>query len=86
MKTITYTIQDEMGLHARPVGQLVKLFKPFSSAVTLASGEKSCDARKLMALLSLGVKHGSEVTFSIDGADEAECTAALEAFLAETKV
>ena len=29
MKTMTYTIQDELGIHARPAGVLVKEVKKF---------------------------------------------------------
>lgn len=86
MKTITHTIQDEMGLHARPVGQIVKFLKPFSSTITVACGEKSCDMKKLMALMSLGIKQGATVEISIEGADEAECAQAFEAFLQENGI
>lgn len=81
MKTITHTIQDEMGLHARPVGQLVKFLKPFSSAVTITCGEKSCDMKKLIALMSLGIKCGETVEITVEGDDEADCAAQLEAFV-----
>ena len=35
MKTFSYTVKDEIGIHARPAGNLVKLIKGFSSAVTI---------------------------------------------------
>ena len=35
MKTFTYTIQDEVGIHARPAGLLAKKAKEFQSAITL---------------------------------------------------
>ena len=34
MKTFTYTIQDEVGIHARPAGLLAKKAKEFQSAGT----------------------------------------------------
>ena len=44
MKTFQYTIQDEMGIHARPAGMLVKEAKAFSSKVTLEAGGKTVAA------------------------------------------
>ena len=35
MKTFDYTIKDELGIHARPAGLLVKEAKKFESACTI---------------------------------------------------
>ena len=35
MQTFTYVIKDELGIHARPAGLLVKEAKNFSSTITL---------------------------------------------------
>lgn len=86
MKTITHTIQDEMGLHARPVGQIVKMLKPFSSNATITCGEKSCDMKKMIALMSLAIKHGSQVEITIEGEDEEACATAMVAFFAENNI
>lgn len=80
MKSFNYTITDPIGLHARPAGMLVKEVKNYESAVTLTKGGKSTDARKLMMLMSLGVKCGDEITVEVTGADEEAASAALEAF------
>lgn len=71
MKTFSYTIKDEIGIHARPAGILSKLAKQFSSEITVAKGEQSTDARKLMMLMGMGIKCGDTVTVSISGEDEA---------------
>lgn len=81
MKNVTYVIQDEMGIHARPAGLLVKEVAKYSSTVTLSNGTKEADAKKIMAIMALGVKKGQSVTFKIEGADEAEAAAGIEAFL-----
>ena len=82
MKEFTYTIKDEIGIHARPAGLLVKTAKKFQSKVTIQKGEKSADASKLMALMGLAVKCG-EVKFTIDGPDEETAAAELEQFMKE---
>ena len=65
-----YVVQDELGLHARPAGLLVKEAAKFKSAITLDSGAKKADAKRIMAVMSMGVKKGVEVTVSIEGEDE----------------
>lgn len=80
MKTFSYEIKDEIGIHARPAGLLVKEGKNFSSKATLRKGDKSADLTKLMAVMSLGVKCGDVITVEIEGEDEDAAAAALEDF------
>ena len=53
MKTLTYTIKDAVGIHARPAGLLVKLVKSLDSTVTITKGDKSVNASQLMKLFLL---------------------------------
>ena len=55
MKEWTYTIQDAVGMHARPAGLLVKEAQKFSSQVTVHKDGKAADAKKLLKLMGLGV-------------------------------
>lgn len=81
MKSFEYTITDPVGIHARPAGILVKEVKGFiGSTVTIAKGDKSVNALKLMALMQMGIKQGDTVTVSVEGGDEAAVCAALENF------
>jgi phosphocarrier protein len=81
MKSFEYTIKDEIGIHARPAGLLVKEAKNFSSAITLTtSAGKSADVKKLMVLMSLGVKHGDTVTIKAEGDDEDAAIEGMEEF------
>ena len=83
MKEFKYTIQDALGIHARPAGMLVKAVAGFKSAITIDNGAKKADARRLMAVMSMGVKQGQEVTITADGEDEDAAIAALETFFKE---
>ena len=56
MGSFQYVIKDEVGMHARPAGMLVKLAKELSSAVTITKGDRTVEATKLLAIMSLGVK------------------------------
>ena len=83
MKSFTYTIRDEVGIHARPAGMLVNTAKRFESAVSLKKGERSADAKKLFSVMGLGVKCGDTVEISISGADEEESADELKKFFEE---
>lgn len=80
MKQFVYTVQEPVGIHARPAGLLVKEIKKYQSTVTIAKGDKSVNALKLMALMGMGVKCGDTVTVTVEGADEDTAAPALEAF------
>lgn len=83
MQEFKYTIKDELGIHARPAGLLVKLAAQYRSAVTVDTGVKKADAKKIMAVMGAGAKKGTTVTCSADGPDEAEAIAALKKFFEE---
>ena len=55
MKTFNYVITDEVGIHARPAGMLVKEVKNFESKVTLEKDGRVIDAGRLMAVMSMGI-------------------------------
>ena len=80
MKTFTYTIKDDLGIHARPAGLLVKTAKNFNSEITIAKDGKSVNALKLMALMGLGVKCGDTITVTVSGEDEEPAASAMEEF------
>ena len=80
MKTFEYTIKDELGIHARPAGMLVKEAKKFASECTITKDGKTKKLTQLMMLMSLGVKQGDIVTVTAEGADEEAAAAALKEF------
>ncbi len=82
MITRTLTIAAPDGLHARPVGELVKLVKTFPGAkVTLATAARTVNAASMLSILSLGLKKGTEVTLAVDGGDEAAVIEAVASFI-----
>ena len=83
MKTFDYTVKDELGIHARPAGLLVKEAKQFQSTVMLTCKGKSAAATKLMAVMGMGVKHGDSVEVSVEGPDEDAAYEAMERFFRE---
>ena len=83
MKQFNYLIKNELGIHARPAGMLVKSAEPFCSNVSIANGDKTADAKHLFELLRLTVKCGDKVTVTCEGEDEDNAAAALEVFFTQ---
>lgn len=81
MKSFKYVITDPVGIHARPAGELVAEAKKYASDITIACNGKSAKAKKLIALMGLGVKQGQEIEVSVEGADEDAAAAGLESWL-----
>lgn len=80
MKTFQYVIKDEVGIHARPAGLLVKEVKKYQSKVTIEGNGKKSDAGKLMAVMGMGIKKDMEVTITVEGADEEQAAQAMKEF------
>lgn len=81
MKQFTYTIKDELGIHVRPAGLLVKEIQKYESEVMIEKNGKKVGGRKLMALMGLGVKCGETITVTAEGSDEEAAAAGVEEFL-----
>ncbi len=83
MKEFCYTITDEVGIHARPAGLLVKKAGEFQSEVKISKGEKSADAKKIFGIMSLAVKYDDEVKVTVSGNDEDRAAEELKKFFEE---
>lgn len=83
MKKWEYVIQDEIGIHARPAGELVKEAKKYNSRITISKDGKSVEATKLMAVMGLGVKCGQTVEITVEGEDEQTAYEGIKKFFEE---
>ena len=83
MKEFVYTITDPEGIHARPAGVLVKEAAKYPCNVTIAKDGREVDAKRIMGVMSLGVKCGQEITMKTDGDEEEAAADSLLAFLKE---
>ena len=82
MKTISSVIQDPLGLHARPAGQLAKAAMAWKDCdIKITANDKTVDAKRIMGVMQLGAKGGNTLTLSISGGEEDKAAAALEEFL-----
>lgn len=78
MKQLDLTIQNATGLHARPAKAFVKLAKKFKSSVNIEHGGKKINAKSMIKVLTLGVKHAEVIRVLIDGEDEDAAAVAIE--------
>jgi len=69
-------------LHARPAAQLVRSASGFAARVEVFTGDRSADAKSLLAVLALGARGGSTLTVRAEGADADAAVAALAALVA----
>ncbi|CDF00547.1 MAG: HPr family phosphocarrier protein [Ruminococcus sp.] len=81
MKSFNYTIKDAQGIHARPAGVLVKEAGRFKSDITIEKDGKKADAKRIFAVMGLGVKSGETITVNIEGEDEDKAASSLQGFL-----
>lgn len=81
MTEINYIIQHEMGLHARPAGQLVKLLMDFVCDIQLGTRDKMVDAKRMIGVMSLALPKGTPLVLTFDGPDEDMAAQAAQEFL-----
>lgn len=83
MRSFVYVIRDKAGIHARPAGIVAKEAKKYGSEIVFRCGEKNADAKKLVELMSMGIRCGDELRAEINGADEEAACGAMEKVLKE---
>ncbi len=83
MKEFSYIIKDQLGIHARPAGLLVKKASAFKSDITIAKAAKTADLKRIFGIMGLGVKQGDEIIIKITGEDEEEAFTTIEEFIKE---
>ena len=70
MRSFMYTIKAPVGMHARHAGLLVKETSRYQSDITFTKGDRSVNAKGILALMGLGVIQGDLVKITIEGEDE----------------
>ena len=84
-RTITLTVRNPLGLHARPAARFVQTAAGFDAEVTVTNvtaGRGPASGRSLNALATLGVRQGHEIAVAASGPQASGALAALEALAA----
>jgi len=74
--TLTVTIQNRLGLHARPAMTFVDLASTFKSDITVKRGDQEVDGKSIMHMMMLAATKGTALEVLAVGPDaEAACAA-----------
>ena len=71
------TVQNQVGLHARPATFFIQKANNFKSSIWVSKDERKVNAKSLLGVLSLGIVKGTTITITADGKDEEEAIDAL---------
>ncbi len=66
------TIQNQVGLHARPATFFIQKANEFKSSIWVEKDERKVNAKSLLGVLSLGIVGGTTIKIIVDGIDEKE--------------
>ena len=77
MYTQEITVNNEVGLHARPATFFIQKANEFKSGIWVEKEDRRVNAKSLLGVLSLGIVKGTTITLIADGADEKEAVEAL---------
>lgn len=75
------TIQNSVGLHARPATFFIQKANSYKSSVWVEKDDRKVNAKSLLGVLSLGIVKGMTVTIAADGPDENEALDGLSALI-----
>jgi phosphocarrier protein len=74
-------ITNELGMHARPAAQLVKLASGFSSDVEVVKDGFAVNAKSIMGVMMLAAERGSAILVRANGPDELAAVDAIAALV-----
>ena len=77
MFTQEVTVNNEVGLHARPATYFIQKANEFKSGIWVEKEERRVNAKSLLGVLSLGIVKGTAITLIADGPDAKEAVEAL---------
>ena len=77
MSTQEITINNEVGLHARPATFFIQCANEFKSGIWVEKEDRRVNAKSLLGVLSLSILKGDTINIIADGVDEAAAVAAL---------
>ena len=71
------TVNNQVGLHARPATFFIQKANEFKSTIWVEKDEQRVNAKSLLGILSLGIVGGTAIRIIADGTDEEQAVASL---------
>lgn len=72
MITREVTINNQVGLHARPATFFIQKANEFKSSIWVEKDDRRVNAKSLLGVLSLGIVKGTVINITADGVDEVQ--------------
>lgn len=76
------TIMNELGLHARPASQFVRLASTFAAEIHVATDHMSVNGKSIMGMMMLAAEQGSTIRIRAEGHDAEQAVDALAGLVA----
>jgi phosphotransferase system HPr (HPr) family protein len=73
----TVVVRNLLGVHGRPMANIVRTANTFQSQIALELDGEKCDARDILEGITLGMTYGKAVRVIADGEDEEAAVEAL---------
>lgn len=70
MVSSAVTVNNSVGLHARPATFFIQRANSFKSSVWVEKDDRRVNAKSLLGVLSLGIVKGTSINIIADGIDE----------------
>lgn len=64
------TVQNQVGLHARPATYFIQKANEFKSSIWVEKDERKVNAKSLLGVLSLGIMGDTSIRIIASGTDE----------------
>ena len=72
------TIQNRLGLHARPAMSFVDTASSFGADIRVRKGDQEVDGKSIMQLMMLAATQGTQLHICAEGSDAQQAIAALQ--------
>jgi phosphocarrier protein HPr len=73
------TVQNKMGIHARPAAMIVRITNRYKADVMVEKDDEQVNGKSIMGLMMLAAGRGSSIKFIATGEDAPAMLAELEA-------
>lgn len=71
------TVNNRLGLHARPSAKVVQTASKFKSEIYLIKGTMTVNVKSMLGVMALAAEFGTELLLRVDGEDEKDAAQAI---------
>ena len=76
--SVTATVVNRLGLHARPAMEFVDAASAFSSTIKVSKGDVTVDGKSIMEMMMLAAGQGTQLEVTAEGPDSEKACATLK--------